>query len=111
MSKNRDRGKRAERATANALGGKRVGTMSGEDIHFDGPFSAEVKSRQAFIACGWMDQAVRNAKGKTPLLVVHVHGQRHDKDLVIMQMSDFVQWYGKPGCSVCNDKDNLLGAL
>lgn len=92
--RNRDRGKRAERATAKTLGGKRVGTMSGEDIHFDGPFSCEVKSRKTCIASTWMDQAVRNAKGKTPILVVHVHGQRHDKDLVIMRMGDFQDWWG-----------------
>lgn len=68
MSLNRNRGKAAERAVALALDGKRVGTLSGEDVHFDGPFSAEVKSRGAFVACDWMEQAVRNAPpGKTPL--------------------------------------------
>ena len=88
------RGKAAERSVANTLGGKRVGTLSGEDIHIDGPFSVEVKSRQTFVACAWMAQAVRNAKGKTPLLVVHVHGKRHDDDLVIVKMSDFQNWWG-----------------
>lgn len=93
--KNRDRGKRAEQDVADRLGGKRIGTLSGEDIHFDGPFSGEVKSRQTFVACGWMDQAVANAPdGKTPLLVVHVHGKRHDQDLVMMRMCDFQDWFG-----------------
>ena len=93
--KNRQRGKQAERIVAKKLGGKRVGTMSAEDIHIDGPFSCEVKSRQAFVACGWMEQAKKNAKGKTPILIVHVHGKRHDDDLVIMRMKDFEDWWGK----------------
>jgi hypothetical protein len=74
---------------AKALGGKRIGTLSGEDIMFEGPFSAEVKSRQTFVACNWMAQAVRNAKGKTPIVVVHIHGKRHDGDMVILRMEDF----------------------
>jgi len=92
---NRERGKAAERSVAQTLGGKRVGVLSGEDIHIDGPFSVEVKSRQTFVASGWMGQAVRNAKEKTPILVVHVHGKRHDDDFVIVRMSDFVEWWGK----------------
>jgi hypothetical protein len=95
MSLNRDRGKSAERAVAHALGGKRIGTLSGEDVHFDGPFSAEVTSRAAFVACGWMDQAVRNAPPeKTPLLVIHVRGKRHKDDLVILRLVDWQDWHG-----------------
>lgn len=90
MSSNRNRGKAAERAVAAALGGKRVGTMGGEDVHLDGPYSCEVKSRQAFVASSWMDQATRNApEGKTPLVVVHVHGKRHAEDLVILRLEDW----------------------
>ena len=94
MSLNRLRGKSAERSVAKTLGGKRVGVLSGEDVSLDEPFSVEVKSRQTFVACAWMAQAVRNAKGKTPLLVVHVHGKRHDDDMVIVKMSDFKSWWG-----------------
>lgn len=99
MSLNRQRGKQAERVVAKRLGGKRVGTMSGEDIHFDSSFSGEVKSRKSFVACGWMDQAKRNAgEHKTPLVIVHVHGRRHDEDLVIIRLADWTDWFGKiPG--------------
>ena len=98
MSLNRNRGKAAERAVAKALGGLRIGTMSREDIHFDGPFSAEVKSRAAFVACEWMEQAVRNAPdGKTPLVVVHVRGKRHAEDLVILRLADWKATHGKGG--------------
>lgn len=92
---NRDRGKRAERAVAQRIGGKRIGTLSGEDIQHP-VFSGEVKSRKAFAAAPWMDQAVRNCpKGKTPLVVVHVHGSRHDKDLVMFRMQDFEDLLGR----------------
>lgn len=94
MSTNRDRGKAAENSIAKTLGGKRIGVLSGEDIHLEGPFSVEVKSRQTFVAASWMNQAIRNAKEKTPILVVHVHGKRHDDDFVIVRMSDFTEWWG-----------------
>lgn len=86
---NRSRGKSAERSVAKALGGKRVGVLCGEDIQHD-TLSVEVKSRQTFVASGWMSQACRNCpEGKTPIVVVHVHGKRHDGDMVIVRMEDF----------------------
>lgn len=92
MPNNRQRGKAAERAVANALGGTRIGTMGGEDVHLDGPWSCEVKSRKAFVAMDWMEQAARNApEGKTPLVVVHVHGKRHTEDLVILRLEDWTK--------------------
>ena len=98
MPNNRDRGKAAERAVAKTLGGLRIGTLSREDVHFDGPWSAEVKSRAAFVATGWMEQAVRNAPtGKTPLVVVHVRGKRHQGDLVIIRLADWQDWHGEGG--------------
>lgn len=91
---NRKRGKQAERVISKQLGGKRTGILTGEDIHFDAPFSCEVKSRKTFVASTWFDQARRNAKGKTPILVVHVHGKNHDNDFVIMSLKDFKEWFG-----------------
>lgn len=94
MPNNRDRGKAAELAVAKRLGGRRHGTMGGEDVTVPG-FSVEVKSRRAFVAAGWMDQAIRNAPpGKTPLVVVHVAGKRHQKDLVILSLADWQAWHG-----------------
>lgn len=72
-----------------------MGTMGGEDVHVDTPFSIECKARKAFVACDWMRQATDNAKGKTPIVVVHVHGSRHDEDLVIIRMKDYQDWYGE----------------
>lgn len=96
MATNRDRGKAHEKYIAKALGGTRIGTMGGEDVHMDSPWSIECKSRKAFVACGWMEQAKRNSKGKTPLVIVHVHESKHDEDLVMIRLKDWKDWYGDP---------------
>ncbi|MBF0487215.1 MAG: hypothetical protein HQK98_03555 [Nitrospirae bacterium] len=94
-NKNRQRGKAAERAVAKRMNGKRIGIMGGEDVEHP-LFSIEVKSRKAFVAGDWMSQAVRNCpEGKTPLVVVHVSGQRHTEDMVIIRMKDFEDFMGK----------------
>jgi hypothetical protein len=96
-NKKRSRGKNTEQAIAGRLGGKRVGIFGGEDIDA-GPFSVEVKDRAAFVGAGFMAQAVRNCPaGKTPLVVVHVTGARHDGDLVMMRLADWQDWYGTMG--------------
>ena len=94
MSKNRNRGKAAERSVAKTFGGKRVGTMGGEDVTTR-DWSIEVKSRKACVVCDWVDQAVENCpEGKTPMVVLHIHGKRHNKDLVVIRMKDYIDWYG-----------------
>jgi hypothetical protein len=91
---NRQRGKNHERAIAKRLGGKRVGIFGGQDVEHD-LYSIEAKSRQKFVATGWMDQAVRNAPAnKIPVVIVHVTNQRRDNDLVMMRMKDFEDWHG-----------------
>ncbi|MEO5357717.1 MAG: hypothetical protein H7844_10520, partial [Nitrospirae bacterium YQR-1] len=93
--KNRNRGKTTERAIAKRISGDRRGVLGGEDISHP-VFSVEVKSRQKFVASEWMSQAIRNApEGKTPLVVVHVNGQRHDNDLVVIRMRDFEDYNGR----------------
>jgi hypothetical protein len=95
--KNRNRGKATEKAIAGRLNGKRVGTLGGQDV-VAGAFSIEVKDRAAFAGARFMAQAVRNCpEEKTPLVIVHVTGARHDGDLVMMRMSDWQDWYGEPG--------------
>jgi len=87
--KNRDRGKRHERVIAEQLNGKRIGTMCGEDVMHP-KYSIECKSRQTFVGCGWMDQAKRHCPiGKVPLVILHVHGKRHNEDLVLIRLEDF----------------------
>ena len=86
---NRNRGKRAEKAIASILNGKRVGILGGEDVSH--PFlSIEIKERQKFAGEKFLNQAKDNAQpGKTPIVIVHIHNQRHDEDMVMMRLQDF----------------------
>ncbi len=98
---NRQRGKRNERAVAELFDDKATGALSGEDVPHE-LFSIECKSRKAFTATGWMDQAVKNCpEGKVPIVVVHVNNQRHDNDLVLMRMKDFKQVISEQGVCDC----------
>jgi len=91
---NRARGKRTEQAIAKRLNGKRLGLLGNEDVSA-GPFSVEVKDRRAFVGTSFMEQAVRNCpEGKTPLVIVHCSGKRHDGDLVMMRLADWQDWHG-----------------
>lgn len=94
-NKNRQRGKNTERVLAKRLNGKRVGIFGREDILCP-LWSIEVKTRQRFSGEGFMMQAVRNCpEGKTPLVIVHLHGRRHCGDFVIMRLRDFEDYLGK----------------
>jgi hypothetical protein len=86
--KNRKKGKRAEKAIAKRLNGLCIGILGAEDILTD-QFAIEVKTRKKFVALSWYQQAVKNAKNKIPLLIVHISNKHHDNDLVILSLKDF----------------------
>lgn len=91
---NRQRGKNTERAIAKRVNGKRVGTMGGEDIQHPW-MSIEAKSRVACVVEKWMEQSERNAPdNKIPVVVVHIHGKRHDDDLICFRLKDYQEYYG-----------------
>ena len=93
-AKNRQRGKATERAVAKLTGGKRIGILGNDDVQA-GLWSIEVKDRERFIGATFMQQAIRNCpKDKTPLVVVHVTGQRHADDLVMIRLADWLDYYG-----------------
>ena len=93
-AKNRQRGKATERAVAKLTGGKRIGILGNDDVQA-GLWSIEVKDRVRFIGATFMQQAIRNCpKDKTPLVVVHVTGQRHADDLVMIRLADWLDYYG-----------------
>ena len=95
--RNRRQGKKVESKIAELLGGRRMGTMGMEDVDC-GQFSIECKNRKKFVGTGFMAQAIANRyKDKIPMVVVHVTGQRHIEDLVMIRMSDWIDLYGKPG--------------
>ena len=99
--RNKRQGRHVQSVIAKRLGGKNVGTIEGQDVAFaDKPWSVEVKHRKKFIGRTFMKQAVKNCpKDKTPLVVVHELNSRHDEDLVLIQMKDWENWYGKIKCS------------
>jgi len=86
--KNRKKAKRVERAIAKRLKGRRLGILGQEDVLTD-QFVVEVKTRKKFVALSWYQQAVKNAKEKIPLVIVHVSNKHHDNDLVILSLKDF----------------------
>lgn len=42
-----------------------------------------------------MAQAKRHSNGKIPAVIVHVHHKPHDQDLVMMELRDFEDLFGK----------------
>jgi hypothetical protein len=92
---NKRRGRMVQKKIVEHLGGKNVGTLGGEDGMHD-IWSIEAKGLRKFVGEKHMLQCERNCpKGKTPLLVVHVIGQRYHNDLVIMRRKDWEEWFGK----------------
>lgn len=97
---NRRRGKDAERALAKRLKGRRTGVLGGEDISHP-LLSIEVKSRSWFAGDKFMAQAKRNSNGKIPVVIVHIKNRSHDHDLVMMELRDFEDLFGKIGGGAC----------
>ena len=91
--KNRERGKRNEKALADRLEGKRLGILGFDDVQVEVngiQFSIEAKSFVRYAGVKILEQAERNApEGKIPLAIVHIKGQRRDNDLVIMRLSEW----------------------
>ena len=91
--------KAAERSIAKRLGGKRSGPrgVAVGDVIAPG-IVAEVKERKQLPAwlTGAMQQAMKAARDgqgvcapQLPIVILHVLGQRHDNDLVVMRLADF----------------------
>ena len=96
VQKNRRRAKAIERTLAKRLGGLRIGILGKEDIITE-KFAIEVKSRKKVVIWNWYQQAIKNAKGKIPLLIIHVTGKRHDEDLVVVSLADFERLIKREG--------------
>lgn len=91
---NRRRGKDAERVLAKRLKGRRTGVLGGEDISHP-LLSIEVKSRARFAGERFMEQAKRHCSGKIPAVIIHVMGRPHGQDLVMLELRDFEDLFGK----------------
>lgn len=84
---------------ARRLGGRRTGHLGGQDVDA-GWLSVEVKSRQSLPA--WLTDALAQARrhaqdGQLAIVILHVHGARHDDNLVVLRLKDFEQWFGEMG--------------
>jgi len=72
-----------------------VGILGKSDVEHE-LFSFECKSRLRFVGEKWFLQAVRNCeKGKIPAVIVHVTGQHHKNDYVIIKLKDFEDLLGR----------------
>ncbi len=107
--RNKNRGKQVERKVAKLLGGKRIGTMGGEDIAMD-KYSVEVKSRKKIsvvdrfekmvknkekiqeievkrsVLDRWWEQAMKHAESKEPVLVCHVMNSKRYYAVVSLEL-------------------------
>lgn len=89
--------KHTERSVARLVDGKRNGNTGSNSADVEtATLAVEVKHRASLPA--WLldavQQAQRNADGKTPIVVLHRAGQRHTGDLVVATMSDFLALTG-----------------
>ena len=91
--RNRKRGRATEKAAAKIMGGKAIGALSGEDI-FHPLVSIEVKNRKSFVGKKWLEQAQRNAIQKPPLVYLHLTGERHLNDIILLYAKDFIDFFG-----------------
>ena len=58
-------------------------------------WSVEVKHRKTFAGEKFLLQSERNCpKGKTPIVIVHLHGKEHSKDIVMIRLKDWEAWNG-----------------
>ena len=98
------RWKRTERKVAALLGGRRVpvsGRGRGDAPDVDHRWLAvEVKDRASLPA--WLLDAIAQAEAcagphQLPVGVLHAAGQRHEWDLVVLRLGDFVEWFGDDG--------------
>ncbi len=91
--------KQHERKTARLLGGTRnidsKGSAAVDVLH--PAFAVECKTRKDVPQwlLGAMQQARRAAMaGQLPIVVLHPHGAPYADDLVIVRLTDFVDWFG-----------------
>ena len=96
--------KATERAIAAYMKGKRMSDhglgLRTPDVETDW-LSVEVKHRKKLpkFLVDAIEQAETNASpGKMPIVVLHQSGWRHDKDLVIMRLSEFREHFGEVIC-------------
>lgn len=88
---NRQRGKMTERSLAKKLNMERVGILGKEDLR-GGIYVVEVKHRKKFVGNSFLEQAeIACFSPKIPIAIVHLHGQQHENDIVLIRIRDYVK--------------------
>ena len=89
--RNRRRGKAFQSKLAKMVGGRNIGTLGGEDVEHK-TFSIEAKAFASYRGETIMKQAENNCpKGKIPISIVHINGQRHERDIVHIRFNHFFE--------------------
>jgi len=92
------RGANCERALARRIGGQRVGNRGAATLDVVTPYLA-VESKCRKVLPKWLLEALRGAVTKAgpeqlPMVVLHLLGQRHDNDVVLLRLCDFEAYFG-----------------
>jgi hypothetical protein len=108
--------KAVERRIAKLFGTERIGAKNGncqpdfinewlvgEVVCHDVPKWVRDEHQQA------LDRAAMFVNEKLPILVIHEKGEDASTDLVVLRLSDFVDWFGSVGpLKIKNEEDGLL---
>lgn len=102
LGPSRRRWKAAERELAEYVGGRRVpvsGRARGDVPDIAHPWlSIEAKSWSAMpervVAALRQAEAANTTGAKLPVALIHGNGERYDRALVVIRLSDFMQWFG-----------------
>jgi len=87
--RNRRRGKAFQSKVGKMTNGENIGTLGGEDVRHH-TYSIEAKSFKSYRGESVMRQAEANCpEKKIPIAIIHINGQRHNKDLVQMRFEDW----------------------
>ena len=89
---------------AGIFGTHRTGPLGKEEPDaITDKFCVEVKSRLK--EPQWIRDALNQVLGRTPkeklgIVVLHAKGIRHEDDMVILRLADFMKWFAQGGESV-----------
>jgi hypothetical protein len=90
--------KQTERTIATRLHGRRVGPTGTATADVVTPWLAVECKHRATIPqwlTGALQQAVNAAEpGQLAIAVLHAAGTRHDRDIVMLRLADFQEWFG-----------------
>ncbi len=92
-SKNRQRGKRNQKAIAGLLDGLNIGTLGGTDVLVDMKYCIECKSMNQYpkwFSKMWNQSVSNTKKGGISIIQLHITSAEHIKeDLIVMPLWHF----------------------